>query len=223
MNPFAGRAARLLVFDLDGTLFDSLEEIAESLNAVRLARGLSPLPLGAVRTAIGAGARALLERTSGAELGPGADLDEAYARLLAEYRVRCARAPRLYPGAREFLASAGRDAALAVFTNKPLEIALLTLEAAGLASAFARVLAPENAPRKPDPAGLLALMEEFAAAKEETVLFGDSVSDFAAGRAAGVLTVGMRGGYYRPGEPDPDLWAEGWERVRGWWEEARRA
>ena len=219
MNPFRGRAFGLFAFDLDGTLIDSIEDIAASLNAVRAAHSLPPLPEAAVRGAVGAGARALLERTTAAELPADVGVDALYPELLAAYRVYCARDPRLYPGAREFLIRADASGVrLAIVTNKPLEIAMLTLRAAALDPLFTRIMAPENAPRKPDPSGLLALLEELAVGRDAAVLFGDSAADFATGSAAGVTTIGLRGGYDTPGGPEPDVWADDWAMVRGWWD-----
>lgn len=206
---------KLLVFDLDGTLVDSLPDIADSVNAVRTAHALAALDPERVRAAVGHGARVLVERTMGEEVPPGSTIDSLYAELLAQYARFVVREPRLYPGVREFLDFAAPRYALAVLTNKPRETTRLTLERASLAGRFARVVCPEDAPApKPDPRGLLAILEATGATREEVVLVGDSVSDFATGRNAGVRTVGVRGGYYQPGEPDPDVWVENWAALR---------
>ena len=150
----------------------------------------------------------------------GATGDSLYEELLAAYRVHV-RDPVLYPGARSFLErTAAAGVPLVVLTNKPLETAGLTLQAAGLTALFARVLAPENAGRKPDPAGLLALLRESGVPPEGAVLFGDSGIDFETGRRAGVFTVGLRGGYGKAGDPEPDLWADDWETLGRWWQES---
>ncbi|MCA8962002.1 MAG: HAD hydrolase-like protein, partial [Planctomycetes bacterium] len=99
--PFAD--CRLIAFDLDGTLVDSLPMIAESVNAVRAGLDLAALSLETVRRAIGAGARVLLQRTMVDAIDRGADLDDLYRRLLDEYGNRASTPVPLYPGAGEFL------------------------------------------------------------------------------------------------------------------------
>jgi len=219
-NPFLARRRRLLVFDLDGTLVDSLGDIASSVNAVRSAHRAGGLSLDVVREAVGAGARVLVERTMPEVIKAGTPVDALYGELLAQYRIHCVRDPALFPGARRFLGLAARQSVpLAVLTNKPLEIAELTLRAAGLRPLFVRVLAPENAARKPDPGGLLTLVGEFSLTPGDAILFGDSGIDFETGRNAGVFTIGLRGGYGKAGETSPDLWADHWDIVSAWWEE----
>ncbi len=202
-------APRLVVFDLDGTLVDSLPDIAASIARLRAAHGRGPRTADEVRAAIGAGSRILLERTC-RDLYEG---EAGFESLLGEFRriytAESVRAPRLYPGAAELLAATSGRALLAVLTNKPREITLPLLERLGIAGSFDRVVSPADARAvKPDPAPLRALLGELAVAASDALLVGDSVQDFAAGRAAGVFTVGMRGGYWQPGVPEPDRWVE---------------
>lgn len=208
----------MIAFDLDGTLIDSLPEIAGSLNAVREECGLPPHALPVVQRAIGRGARVLLERTMHDGFAAGHSLDALYEILMKEYRSRCTE-PTLYPGAEAFLDWTSERHSLTILTNKPLEITQRTLEALGLADRFAAVICPENARApKPDPAGLLGLLDERDVSPAEAILIGDSENDFAAGVAGDVFTIGMRGGYYHGGQPEPHRWVDGFEALLDLWQ-----
>ena len=210
MNPFVPRPA-LLVFDLDGTLLDSLPEITSSLNELRRQFERSELPAETVRRAIGDGALILLERTCPDILDAHADLTPAllFERFRQIYVDHSLQDPRYYPGAREFLELARAHCRLAVLTNKPEAVTGPLLARLEIEAWFVRVLCPENArARKPSPEGLRGLLEELGLSPSQAVFIGDSSKDFEAGRGAGVHTVGMRGGYGKPGGPEPDFWAD---------------
>lgn len=183
---------RLAVFDLDGTLVDSGGDLAASVNHALAAVGLPGRSEAEVRGFVGEGARRLLERA----VAPRADLLEtALAAWWAHYEAHLLDRTRPYPGIEGALAGAGR--ALAVLTNKPGPMARRILDGLGLAKRFAEVVGGGEAPRKPDPAGLLAIMERAGAAPGETVLVGDSAIDVATGLAARVAVVGVTWGFGR--------------------------
>ncbi|MCA8960744.1 MAG: HAD family hydrolase, partial [Planctomycetes bacterium] len=95
---------------------------------------------------------------------------------------------------------------------------LQTLRAVGLESRFVDVRAPENSrSRKPDPGGLLELLEQRHVAPSDAILVGDSSNDFEAGRAAGVFTIGIRGGYFHEGA-EPDLWVDDFATLIDLWQ-----
>ena len=220
-NPFISER-ELLVFDLDGTLLDTLPDIIACVNHLRARYERVPLTSEDVRRAVGDGARVLLERTLGEVLADGKNPDRLFDEFLGIYRVESLRDPQFYPGAHEFLTLTEPDHVLAVLTNKPLAITEPLLDAVAITDLFASILAPENArARKPDPAGLEGLLEQLGVAPEDALLIGDSTKDFATGRAAGVVTVGMRGGYYNPGEPDPDFWAQDFDQLAELWRASR--
>lgn len=176
--------ARLAVFDLDGTLVDSLGDLHASVNHALAAVGLPPRGLDEVRGFVGEGARMLLTRA----VGPRGDLlDPALAAWRAHYDVHCLDRTRPYPGIEALLAGAGRM--LAVHTNKPGAMARKILAGLGLLPRFLAVVGGDEAPRKPDPAGLLGIMARAGAAPAETVFVGDSRHDLATARAAGVPCV----------------------------------
>ncbi|MFN0058893.1 MAG: HAD family hydrolase [Planctomycetota bacterium] len=206
---------QLFVFDLDGTLIDSLPQIAAAVQALRAKCKLARLSLDRVRSSIGEGARQMLVKCCADAISPTRDLTALYELYLEEYRRASAQPPQVFSGVREFLTAHAKRWQFAVLTNKPLEITRLALAAAELAGYFARVVCPENAAAtKPHAAGLEALIAELGATRETTVFVGDSVTDFVTGAAAQVFTVGLRSGYYVPaaaGSPtaaQPDVWLE---------------
>jgi phosphoglycolate phosphatase len=187
---------RVVVFDLDGTLVDSSRDLTAAVNAAlrRVAPGAPPLPDDQVRSFIGNGAGKLIERSllaSGLAL-PTADVLPLF---LEEYRGRLLETTRLYPGVEAAL-QALAPRTLAVLTNKPGDLSRAILEGLGVASRFAAVYGAGDVPeRKPDPSGLLRILAEAGAAPSEGVMVGDSDTDVLTGRAAGVLTVGVRYGF----------------------------
>ena len=180
---------RLAIFDLDGTLVDSVDDLAASVNhALRVVR-LPPRSLDEIRGFVGEGARRLLERA----VAPRADLLEpALAAWWAHYEAHCLDRTRLYPGVAALLAGAART--LAVHTNKPGALARKILDGLGLGSRFALVVGGDEAARKPDPAGVRLIQTRVGATPEETVFVGDSLVDLATARAAGVRHVGVTWG-----------------------------
>ncbi len=186
--------ARLLVFDLDGTLVDSSRDLAAATNAAlqQVAPGTAEIPLAAVISFVGEGARLLVERSlrfSRLDRSP----DEVLPVFLDCYAARLLDTTRLYPGILEAL-EALRSRTLAVLTNKPGPFSRRILEGLGVASRFARIWGAGDAVRKPDPSGLLALTRELAAGPEETLMIGDSPTDVATARAAGIRAIGVAWG-----------------------------
>ena len=195
---------RLILFDLDGTLADTQADLAAAINATRHWAGLPPLGLPAIRGAIGDGARALIERTVPFP-GP---VEEPLRFFIGYYGSHCAVATRLYPGVPEML-EATRDRLRAIVTNKPERISRKILEAFAVDAHFVDVIGGDSLPaRKPDPAGILAVMARHGIPAAETLMVGDSPIDVAAARAAGVACAGVAGGYADPAalrEAKPDF------------------
>jgi len=186
--------SRIAVFDLDGTLVDSVDDLAASVNHALAAVGLPPRARAEVEGFVGEGARRLVERA----VGGRADLvDPALAAWHVHYESHCLDRTRAYPGIAAALARAKRT--LAVLTNKPGPMARKILAGLGLLDRFAEVVGGGEAPRKPDPAGLLGLLARAGAAPGDAVLIGDSLVDLETGRAAGVPVVAVTWGLVRPG------------------------
>jgi phosphoglycolate phosphatase len=187
--------APLLVFDLDGTLVDSSRDLAAATNEAiaRVAPGAPAIPLDVVVSFVGEGARLLVERSlrhAGVDTAP-----EAVLPVFFEcYGERLLDTTRLYPGVAEAL-DALAGCTLAVLTNKPGPFSRTILEGLGVASRFARVWGYGDVPaRKPDPAGLLRMLDELGTASPEAWMIGDSAIDVRTGRAAGVRVAGVTWG-----------------------------
>ena len=189
----------LVIFDLDGTLIDSLAGLAESINAMRKVFDLPPLPLDAVRSAIGKGARNLVSRC----LPEGDErIDEALALFLAHNGDNLAARTTLYPWAKELLAELrGANIPLALVSNKNTAHCKRLLALYGIADCFQVVLGGDAlAESKPSPGPLLAAMIQSGSTAGTTLMIGDSSNDFDAARKAGIRSIGCRFGYGEPWE-----------------------
>lgn len=174
-----------VIFDLDGTLIDSLPDVTRAVNALLADEGLPPLPESTVNGFVGRGERVLMERLIAAtDLIPG-DFDRLLPPFIAHYKI-AARETKLMPGAGkalEQLRSAGHS--LALCTNKPAAPLEDTLIAAGLADTFDVVVAGDTLPvRKPDPAPIRHILEQLDTTR--CVYVGDSETDAETAHNAGV-------------------------------------
>jgi len=210
--PFCYRSIRIsecntlpptLLLDLDGTLVDTVPDLAAALNRLLAARGLAPLPLPEVASMVGDGVAKLVERGMAAR-GATADA-EAVAAYSADYGAHAAIASRAYPQVPEMLRGL-RDEGwrLAVCTNKPEAAARALLTSLGLAPLFTAVGGGDSFPvRKPDPAHLLATLVAAGGDPGRAVMAGDHANDVAAARGAGVPCIFAAWGY------GPSAMAEG--------------
>ncbi len=196
-----------LLFDLDGTLVDTLPDLQSALNELLRGLGRRELRADEVREMIGDGTRALVQRAL-ATTGAGADLDAAHRRFLQIYEAAPTRLSRLYPGVEETLRRLhGSGSRLAICTNKPQCATLQILEDLQIARYFDLVVGGDIVPfRKPDPRHLLAALDRLGASA--AVMIGDNENDYAAARSAGVPVILMRYGYLRV--PANDLSPEAW-------------
>lgn len=199
------------LFDLDGTLADTLADIAASTNHVRARHGLPPLDLGTVRGFVGDGARTLLAKALADVLPAGpareAALDAAFAGYCDHHEGQCIVHARLFPGVREHLQQLRRHGhALAVVTNKPERFAVPIVRHLGLRELFGAIVGGDTvAQKKPDPAPLRHALSQLGGAAAGATMVGDGVQDLRAGKAAGLRTIGCLFGY---GDPQA-LQAEG--------------
>jgi len=212
-------ARGLVVFDLDGTLVDSADDLADAVNATlgRIAPGAPPLPTDQIRGFVGQGARSLVERALRAASLPR-PADDVLPVFMEIYGQHLLDKTRLYPGVAEALETL-EGYTLAVLTNKPGGMSRAILEGLGVARRFARICGPDDLPaKKPDPAGLRQLMSEAGAPPAATAMVGDSAIDVLTGRAAGVATVGVSYGLDAAGlraEP-PDVVLDDLRQLAGW-------
>ena len=208
---------RLLVYDLDGTLIDSLPDIRQAVNTVRSNCRVAPHSQETVRNAIGDGARVLCSRVLADLIDGDRDAESLFQQFRSAYRDSSMKGdtPRWYHGARELLRRAGElGIPQSLLTNKPRFITDLLLPRLEVEGPFFRVVCPEDCPApKPDPGGLLSIVAERGSDRSNTLFIGDSAVDFATGAAAGIVTVGVRGGYYREVPPQPDIWIPDLEAI----------
>jgi len=198
-RPIPVDSLKLLVFDLDGTLIDSAQDLCNSVNAMLEHCGLPPLEDKQIAGYIGDGVLMLVKRALAAENGLDANeklLNEAYEFFLSYYREHKLDFTYAYAGAIEALkrigaGPEGRRRAMAVLTNKPVRPARAICEALGLAAFLFRVYGGNSfATKKPDPEGMLTLMAEAGARPDETVMIGDSQVDVLTARNAGAWSIG---------------------------------
>jgi phosphoglycolate phosphatase len=188
------KQVRLLVFDLDGTLVDSKQDLALSVNAMRAEMGLAPLPLDLISSYVGHGVTLLVRRSLGAH-ATNENVEKGLAFFLAYYRDHMLDHTAPYPGVSEALDKlAGHK--MAVLTNKPVIFSCEMLTRLGFASHFAYIYGGNSFPqKKPDPIGLHKLMEDLHISARETLMVGDSDTDVLTGRNAGVWTCGVTYGF----------------------------
>ncbi len=188
----SARRFDLAVFDLDGTLIDSKDDLANSVNATRAHVGLPPLTPATIYSFVGNGAPVLIRKS----LGEGyseEDLASALDYFIRHYHEHCLDSTVLYPGMRECLDEL-RDAGvrLAVLTNKPVRISRVIVEGLGLAGHFFQVYGGNSfATKKPDPEGLLRLIMEADVPLDRVLMIGDSSVDVHTAINAGVPSLGV--------------------------------
>jgi phosphoglycolate phosphatase len=190
-----GDIRRLIAFDLDGTLIDSRRDLADSANQLIQELGGEPLSIDAIARMVGEGARVLVERALAAS-GLNSDVPDALGRFREIYDRRLLRHTRPYDGIPDAVRALHEHAALAVLTNKPEAPTRRLLDAFGLSEWFAGVVGGDSGfPRKPDPAGLLALMDAAGAQAGSSWLVGDSMIDVETARRAGCRMCVVRYGF----------------------------
>ena len=199
-------AARAVLFDLDGTLADTAPDLAGAVNRMRLRRGLPLLPVEQLRPVASAGARGMLAVGLGVSAA-----DPQYERLREEFLVEYESAldvdSRLFDGALELLdALAAAGIAWGVVTNKAMRFTRPVLDALGVASRAAVVIAGDTTPHaKPHPEPLFEACRRLNLEPRQAVYVGDDLRDVQAARAAGMPVVAAAYGYL--GEtPDPASW-----------------
>ncbi len=192
---------RAAVFDLDGTLLDTLDDLADSANEALTTAGLPAHPVDAYRTFVGEGIHTLVQRI----LPAGQDDEEMVTRVLALYRAAYGRRwnnkTKPYDGIPESLdALLSRQVKLAVLSNKPQKFTELCMAHHLPDHAFEIVLGQrDSVPRKPDPAGALEIAHAFQLDPGEVIFIGDTKTDMDTATAAGMRAIGVSWGF-RPVE-----------------------
>ncbi len=191
--------APTIVFDLDGTLVDTAPDLVDTLNAIFIREGLPAVPYAAARNMVGGGARLMIERGLQAEgrLLPPDEIDRLCRDFIDHYAAHIADRSRPFPGVEDALqALAAEGCRLGICTNKLQWLSVRLLEALGLAGHFAVVCGADTfGMQKPHPRPLLATIEQAGGDHAEAVMVGDSATDIATARAAGVPVVAVDFGY----------------------------
>ena len=192
----------LMIFDLDGTLINSIRDLAVAISALRTHYGLPAVDVAAASTMVGNGAVNLVHR---ALAGLDVDYDAAIKYYREYYAAHQLVYTKLYPGVAEGLAELKRNGiVLAVVTNKPSPDALAILKALEAAEFFAEICGGDSGlPLKPEPDALLDMKKRFNA--RNSWMVGDHYTDLEAGRRAGFYRVWARYGFGQPREEVPDM------------------
>ena len=181
-----GMSSRLVVFDLDGTLIDSQQDLADAANALIVELGGQPVAVEAIGRMVGDGAAVLVRRALAATGVHVESVRGALDRFLVLYDERLLASTRLYDGMAEAIDAFADVARLAVLTNKPERATRRILEGLAIAERFDWVIGGDGPfPRKPDPAGLQHLVAQAGVSLDRSIMIGDSSVDLATARAAG--------------------------------------
>ena len=205
-----------IAFDLDGTLLDTIHDLAAALNALLAELGRPPLPTDAVRALVGKGMANLVRRALALSAGPACELpndaeqDRALARYQTFYAAQLGRATTPFPGLVGCLDGLRAEGfALALVTNKATRFVRPHLQHAGIADRFDLVIGGDDLPvKKPDAGPLLHAAAAFGIAPARLLMVGDSANDVLAARAAGCPVLVVPHGY-REGARVQDLGADG--------------
>ncbi len=197
----------LILFDLDGTLIDSLDDLYTSVNAALEQNSLPDRTREEVRAAIGHGALRLVQNCVPAGTSELV-VEKVYQSFLAHYRVQCTLGTKPYEGVEHTLdVLASRGYTLSLITNKPIGPTLEILHSLKWTNRFQGIVGGDTLPRrKPDPAGMWWLMGKAHSDPAHTLMVGDSSPDFAAAAAAGIRSIGFVSNLAFPQSwtPEPD-------------------
>ena len=185
---------RAAIFDMDGTLVDTLEDLRDSVNEMLAHYNLPPRTLDEVRRFVGNGARKLMLRSLPADCN---FIDEALEYYNGCYARNCTNKVKPYDGIMELLtALSAKKIPLGICTNKQHFAAVEIAEKILAPINFPYVSGDEpNRPRKPDPTRALACAEKFSVAPEDVAYFGDTAVDMNTAHNAGFLAVGVTWGF----------------------------
>jgi phosphoglycolate phosphatase len=198
--------ARLLVFDLDGTLVDSKEDLANAVNVALESFDFPPLPHPTIYSYVGDGASTLIRRALPPE--KAGLLPKVLDRFLGYYRRHLLDTTRAYPEVVGALREWAGIYRMAVLTNKGVAMTREILSGLSLDGYFFEVRGGDSfGTKKPDPEGLLHILRKARIGAREAVMIGDSRNDVQAGRAAGTVTCGVTYGLGASGfaEHPPDF------------------
>ena len=186
-----------LIFDLDGTLVDSLPGIAASLNRSLASLGLPSHPHSAVRSFIGDGAKMLVRRALGGNASAEVEA-EVITLFASDYGMKWAEGTTVFPGVSELLEELRmRGSRLAVLSNKPHQFTTEIVTQLFPAGTFQAVLGHRDGLlHKPDPQGAIEITRALGIGPAQCVIIGDSTIDLETATGAGMKSIGVTWGYH---------------------------
>jgi phosphoglycolate phosphatase len=192
-------AALTIVFDLDGTLFDTAPDLVETLNVVFAREGWPPLPYDTARNLIGGGVQAMIARRIEAEgrvLSP-AKLEQIFTDFVSHYSEHVADRSQPFPGLTDALDTLdARGHRFAICTNKLERLSVRLLDRFKLAGRFAAICGQDTfGIQKPDPEIFRRTVAAAGGAMKHAIMVGDSNTDICTARAAGVPVIAVDFGY----------------------------
>ncbi len=195
---------KAIIFDLDGTLIDSVADLANSVNHSLGSLGLPTHTEEQIKNFVGDGVQKLIKRSLGQTHME--KFAEAFAIFMEHYGIHCTDNTVLYPEVSEILPFLAEKYSLAVLTNKSVAFSHTILSALKVSAYFKEVLGGDSLPsKKPDPAGIFYLAEKWSLdPAEEMIMVGDHATDIEVGRRAGCKTVFIEGGIGAERDLKPD-------------------
>lgn len=194
---------QLLIFDFDGTLIDSVPDLADATNKMLEQLGKPTYSLDTIKQWVGNGSRLLVERALVGQVEVGkddltkAEADHAEQIFLEAYNNIETSKTIAYPDVDTGLKQLHQAGfTLALVTNKPIRFVPKILQSFGWQDLFVEVLGGDSLPtKKPDPAPLLHACDVAGVTPDKAVMIGDSTNDIYAGQRAGIHTIGLSYGY----------------------------
>lgn len=194
------------IFDLDGTLVDSVPDLAGALNNALGDVGMPTFDEGTIRNWVGNGARVLVERGLSGNTDPNTQqfkpisnelIDHTFQRFLYHYDLNVCRASTLYPHVYDTLSALShRGYTLALVTNKPKKFIAPIVEAFKVEPFFSLLIGGDSlTEKKPSPLPLKHVCKTLNVKANECVMVGDSKNDILAANAAGMRSIGLTYGY----------------------------
>jgi len=200
-----------IIFDLDGTLLDTLTDLADATNRVLTCHGFATHPVGAYRYFVGDGMRMLVERALPPEQRVAEVVDQVFSELHADYGENWAVATRPYAGVVELLAGLQqRGIVMSVLSNKPDEFTGVMVRTYFPDIPFKCIYGlSDRVAKKPDPSGALRIAAETGIKPAQTLYLGDTLVDMKTAVSAGMFPIGALWGF----RDEPELRAGGAELV----------
>ncbi|MBI9059838.1 MAG: HAD family hydrolase [Labilibaculum sp.] len=186
-----------VVFDLDGTLANSIEDIADSMNKVLQEKNLDTHDYITYKTFVGRGIKSLVENALPKSHRDASFIEESFQRMMKVYDDNCIAKTALYPGISDLLNSLrDRNLKIAIFSNKANELTQKVVNVLLANWQLEMVIgAGGDIPRKPDPKGALLISEKMGIAPEELMYVGDSGVDMETANNSGMHAVGVLWGF----------------------------